>query len=171
MRQFLHSNCSQTLKHDRLDNRWTDSKNNLNDNDLKILIQYTGFLADIQFIQILFELFGSLALPVEKELEQNLQAARTSFSPKTWPTKFYFNYRVSKDNPSADEFWGNRDDVRSSVVQSRNSRSSFVKKRSRRKVSKGANLSCKNIIKKRHVQIHNIYLNTINSDSLESEII
>lgn len=170
MRQFLHSNCSQTLKHDRLDNRWTDSKNNLNDNDLKILIQYTGFPADIQ---ILFELFGSFALPVEKELEQNLQAARTSFSPKTWPTKFYFNYRVSKDNPSADEFWGNRDDgivPRLFNLGTRDLRS-LKKDWGEKQVSKGANLSCKNIIKKRHVQIHNIFLNTINSDSSESEII
>lgn len=58
------------------------SKNNLNDNYLKI--QYTrfeDFLADIQFIQIPFELFGSLALPDERK-KQNLQETRTSFSPK-----------------------------------------------------------------------------------------
>lgn len=48
---------------------------------------------------------------------------------------------------------------------------SLKKDRGEKQVSKGANLSCKNIIKKRHVQIHNIFLNTINSDSSESEII
>lgn len=86
----------------------------MNDNYLKILVQCTrfeDFLADVQFIQIPFELFGSLALLDERTRAESRGNSNLFFT-ETWPTKFYFNYRVSKDNPLADEFRGNRDDVR-----------------------------------------------------------
>lgn len=105
---------------------------------MKILVQCTrfeDFLADVQFIQIPFELFGSLAL-LDEGTRAESRGNSNLFFTETWPTNFYFNYRVSKDNPRgriSREPW--RRSFTSRFIQPSNSRSSFVKERSRQKAS------------------------------------